>query len=74
VTDYWTRQFSAITSRVEPECFTVEPDGSITVDVHQVVYDAQTGELLSDSTVQHHYRVADGLIVRMDVLEPPAPK
>jgi ketosteroid isomerase-like protein len=71
VRDYWTRQFSAITSRVEPEGFTEEPDGSITVDVHQVVHDARTGELLSDSTVQHRYRIAEGLIVRMDVLEPP---
>jgi ketosteroid isomerase-like protein len=73
VRDYWTRQFAAIRSRVEPEGFTDEPDGSVTVDVHQVVHDAGTGELLSDSRVQHRYRVADGLIVRMDVLESPTP-
>ncbi len=72
VTDYWTRQFAAITSQVEPEGFSENPDGSITVDVHQVVHDAETGELLADSRVQHRYRIADGLIVRMDVLEPPA--
>jgi ketosteroid isomerase-like protein len=71
VIDYWTRQFSAIWSHVEPEGFTEEPDGSITVDVHQVVHDARTGELLSDSRVPHSYRIEDGLIARMDVLESP---
>ncbi len=71
VTDYWTRQFSAISSKVEPERFTEEPDGSVTVDVHQVVHDGQTGELLTDSRVQHRYRLDAGLVTRMDVVEPP---
>jgi ketosteroid isomerase-like protein len=70
VRDYWTRQFSAISSKVEPEGFTEEPDGRITVDVHQVVHDPRSGELLSDSRVRHRYRFEGGLIVRMDVLEP----
>jgi CTP-dependent riboflavin kinase len=35
-----------------------------------VVHDANTGELISDSRVRHRYRLEDGLIVRMDVLEP----
>jgi ketosteroid isomerase-like protein len=74
VTGYWKRQFAEITSRVEPERFVEEPDGSITVDVHQVVYDARSGELLSDSRVQHRYRLEHGLVVRMDVLEPPEPE
>jgi ketosteroid isomerase-like protein len=69
VRDYWTRQFAAISGKVEPEGFTEEADGAITVDVHQVVYDANTGELVSDSRVLHRYRLEDGLIVRMDVLE-----
>jgi ketosteroid isomerase-like protein len=71
VRDYWSRQFAVISSKVEPERFAEEPDGSITVDVHQVVYDARTGELLSDSRVRHRYRFEGGLIVRMDVLEAP---
>jgi ketosteroid isomerase-like protein len=71
VRDYWRRQFAAISSNVEPEGFTEEPDGSITVDVHQVVHDAPSGELVSDSRVRHRYQLEDGLIVRMDVLEPP---
>jgi ketosteroid isomerase-like protein len=73
VRHYWTRQFAAISSRVEPEAFTEEPDGSITVGVHQVVHEPKTGELVSDSRVQHRYQLADGLIVRMDVLEPRDP-
>jgi ketosteroid isomerase-like protein len=68
VREYWTRQFAAISSRVDPEAFSDGPDGSVTVDVHQVVHDAGTGELLSDSRVRHRYRLEDGLVTRMDVL------
>jgi hypothetical protein len=71
VREYWSRQFAVISSKVEPERFTEEPDGSITVDVHQVVHDARTGDFLSDSRVRHRYRLEGGLIVRMDVMEPP---
>jgi hypothetical protein len=74
VLDYWRRQFAAISSRVDPEVFTDEPDGTVSVDVHQVVHDARTGGLLSDSRVRHSYRLCDGLIVRMDVLTAPAPR
>jgi len=71
VRDYWNRQFAAISSKVEPEGFTEEPDGSITVEVHQVVHDARTGALMSDSHARHRYRLEEGLVVRMDVLEQP---
>jgi ketosteroid isomerase-like protein len=71
VRDYWNRQFAAIASEVTPEGFTEEPDGAITVDVRQVVHDTRTSELISDSKVRHRYRFDDGLIVRMDVLDPP---
>jgi hypothetical protein len=64
------RQFAAISSKVEPEGFSHEPDGTITVDVHQVVHDVRTGDLISDSHVLHRYRLEDGLVLRMDVLEP----
>jgi len=68
VRDYWERQFAAVSSNVEPERFTEEPDGSVTVDVHQVVHDARTHEHLSDSHVRHRYRLEAGLVLRMDVL------
>jgi ketosteroid isomerase-like protein len=70
VRDYWRRQFAEISSTVEPEDFTREADGSIVVHVHQVVHDARTGELIADSRVRHRYELEDGLVVRMNVLEP----
>ncbi len=69
VRDYWIRQFGSISSDVEPEAFVEEADGKITVDVHQVVREAKTNRLLSDSRVRHCYRLKDGLIVRMDVVD-----
>ncbi len=72
VRDYWTRQFAEISSKVEPQRFTEESNGSVTVDVHQVVHDAHTGELISETDVRHSYELRDGLIARMDVLEPDA--
>jgi hypothetical protein len=74
VREYWRRQFEAISGSLDPEGFTEEPDGATTVDVHQVVHDANTGELISDSRVRHRYRFEEGLIVRMDVLEAPGPE
>ncbi len=70
VADYWRRQFAQISSTVEPERFEHEPDGAVTVTVHQTVRDAKSGELISDTHVLHRWRLVDGLIVRMDVLEP----
>ncbi|MFL5891437.1 MAG: hypothetical protein ACJ75I_01730 [Solirubrobacterales bacterium] len=39
--------------------------------VHAVVRDVGTGELVSDSHFRHRYRLEDGLVVRMDVLDEP---
>jgi ketosteroid isomerase-like protein len=71
VANYWARQFDSISSTVEPESIDHEPDGSVTVAVHQVVRDAKTDEVQSDTHVLHRYSLEDGLIVRMDVLELP---
>jgi len=68
VRDYWERQFAEISSSVDPQRFTDDPDGSVTVDVRQVVHDAHTHELISDSTLRHRYCFEDGLIARMDVI------
>jgi ketosteroid isomerase-like protein len=67
---YWTRQFEAISSRVEPQAFARAEDGSLDVDVHQVVHDAGSGELVSDGHVVHRWQLEDRLVVRMDVIEP----
>jgi hypothetical protein len=39
------------------------------VTVRQAVRDAKTGEIQSDTQVVHRWRLQDGLVVRMDVLE-----
>jgi ketosteroid isomerase-like protein len=70
VAAYWQRQFEQISSRVEPLGFSREEDGSIVVDVHQVVRGVGSGEVVSDSRVVHRWRFEDGLVVRMDVLGP----
>jgi SnoaL-like domain len=70
VAAYWARQFEQISSRVEPRGFSREEDGAVAVDVHQVVHDAGSGELISDTHVVHRWRLEQGLVVRMDVDEP----
>ena len=66
---YWTRQFTLVDPRVEPEGFGLDDEGRTVVDVHQVVRDPQ-GNLLADNRVQHVYTLRDGLVERMDVREP----
>jgi hypothetical protein len=68
VRSYWERQFREISGRVEPVGFS-ERDGTVVVDVHQVVHDARSGELLDDRRIRHSYEFEDGLVVRMDVFE-----
>jgi ketosteroid isomerase-like protein len=66
VRDYWDQQFTMIDPRVEPQRVTLEPDGRIAIDVHQVVRD-HSGVVLVDGTVQHVYRLRDGLVDHMEV-------
>lgn len=70
VADYWARQFEEISSTVEPKRFDRESDGSITVTVRQVVRDAKTNEVRSDTCVLHRYWLEDDLVVRMTVVGP----
>jgi hypothetical protein len=69
---YWARQLEAIDARVEPLGFSLEPDGRVVVDVHQVVRD-RSGALVADCLVQHVYYVRDGLVASMEVREPQPP-
>jgi hypothetical protein len=71
VAAYWARQFESNLSTVDPERFDPQSDGSIKVTVHQVVRDARTNDLLSDTHVLHRYRLKDNLVVRMDVDDAP---
>jgi hypothetical protein len=65
---YWKRQFDSSDPRVEPKGMSVEPDGRIAVDVHQVIRTLD-GEIVDDQMVCHVYTMRDGLVARMDVRE-----
>jgi nuclear transport factor 2 (NTF2) superfamily protein len=65
---YWTRQWGMVDPHVFPLEFQAEEDGSIAVDVHQVVRDL-SGAVLLDRTVRHAYLIKNGLIVRMEIRE-----
>ena len=69
VRDYWTRQFTTIDSRVEPQAFSTDADGRVVIAVHQVVRDP-AGNVISDDMVEHVYTVRDGLVERMEVRQP----
>jgi ketosteroid isomerase-like protein len=66
VREYWKRQFELVHSQVEPKNFSIEADGRIAIDVHQVVHD-KAGKLLADQMVQHVYEIRDGLIQSMEI-------
>jgi ketosteroid isomerase-like protein len=66
VREYWRRQFEVLNPRVEPQKFTLEADGRIAVEVHQVVHDT-SGKLVVDQMVQHVYEIRDGLIRSMEI-------
>jgi len=67
---YWTRQWEQIDPHVDPIDFTLEPDGRIVVDVHQVVKDL-SGNVVQDHQVQHAYTIKGGKIRKMEIQAPP---
>ncbi len=69
---YWTEQWSEIDPHVEPVSFYLEQDGSILVEVHQVVRDL-SGVLLADDHVGHRFTLEHGLIRAMQVGPLPQP-
>ncbi len=68
VRDYWARQRSLIDPRVEPVGFATNNEGLTIVKVHQVVRDL-AGNIIADKIVEHIYRIEDGLIKKMDIVE-----
>ena len=66
VRKYWTRQWAMVNPRVDPVRFATTPDGSVVIEVHQVVHDLQ-GNLLLDQMVGHIFRIEDGRIRRFDI-------
>jgi ketosteroid isomerase-like protein len=69
VREYWARQFQQIDPTADPVGFSDDEAGRISVEVHQVVR-ALDGAVLADRTVTHVYAFRDGLVERMDVVEP----
>jgi ketosteroid isomerase-like protein len=69
VRDYWTRQFAEIDPSVEPVGFSTDADGRVAVEVQQLVRTID-GEVLADQVVTHVYAFREGLVERMDVIEP----
>jgi ketosteroid isomerase-like protein len=65
---YWTRQWALIDPHVEPLSFAPTEDGRIAVDVRQVVRGLD-GSLLVDQRVQHVYRIEDGRVRSMEIVE-----
>jgi ketosteroid isomerase-like protein len=68
VRDYWTRQWAEIDATVTPEGFSTQPDGRIDVTVHQVVRSLD-GQLQSDSTLHHVYRLREDQVEHMEIRE-----
>jgi hypothetical protein len=66
VRDYWTRQWQAIDSRVEPIAFTERPNGDVEVLVHQTGRDT-SGTVLFDQQVLHVYSYRGDLVERMTI-------
>jgi hypothetical protein len=65
---YWSRQWKMINPHVDPEGFTTDDRGRVTVNVHQVVKDL-SGNVLMDRMVEHVYSFKDGLIQDMTIRE-----
>ena len=66
IRDYWTHQWSVIDPHVEPLKIAKAADGSLVVDVHQVVKNFE-GQTLIDETVKHAFRLDGGRVQRFDI-------
>ena len=66
IRDYWTHQWSVIDPHVEPLKIAKAADGSLVVDVHQVVKNLERQTLI-DETVKHAFRLDGGRVQRFDI-------
>jgi hypothetical protein len=66
IRDYWTHQWSVIDPHVEPLKIAKAADGSLVVDVHQVVKNLE-GQTLINETVKHAFRLDGGRVQRFDI-------
>jgi hypothetical protein len=66
IRDYWNHQWSVIDPHVEPLKIAKAADGSLVVDVHQVVRNLE-GQTLIDETVKLAFRLDGGRVQRFDI-------
>lgn len=71
VRQYWTYQWSVVSPHVKPVSFHQGPNGSITVEVQQVIHDLEgksdQTHGLEDKTVGHIFSFKDGKVSRFDI-------
>jgi ketosteroid isomerase-like protein len=67
VREYWSRQFTMVSSKVTPLEIDTE-NGTVKVKVHQVVHDLN-GKLLADETIYHLFHLRDNKIAEFDIGE-----
>jgi ketosteroid isomerase-like protein len=63
---YWERQWKEINPTVTPVGFRERENGTLEVEVHQLVKDVE-GNVLYDGKVFHVYIINDGLLREMDI-------
>jgi hypothetical protein len=68
IREYWTRQWTEFVPRVDVLAVVEREAGTVDVKVHQLVKNL-SGDVVSDIELWHVYRIADGLIERMDIKE-----
>lgn len=71
IQDYWARQWSKANPHVDPIAFSEAADGSVVVEVNQVIRD-QAGKPvqvhgLKDRTVGHIFHFKGGKVTRFDI-------
>ena len=66
VSAYWERQWKEINPKVTPVGFQERENGTLEVDVYQLVKDLE-GNILFDGKVKHVYVINDGLLQQMDI-------
>ncbi len=66
VRDYWERQWKEINPNVTPVGFRERENGTLEVEVNQLVKDL-AGKILFDGSVKHVYVINDGLLQQMDI-------
>ena len=77
VRTYWTRQWAMVIPNVTPLSFVDAPDGSIVVQVQQVIRDLEGNALhgqthgLHDKVVGHVFRFHDAKVIRFDIEDVP---